>query len=76
MARHAEACEPLAAIYPAGAIAEIEARLQARDYSLQRLSLALEAAGLLTLVPLPAEKAACVVSINTAENLEFWQKRN
>jgi len=72
MARHTDACEPLAAIYPARAIREIEARLAARDHSLQRLALALEAAGCLKLIPLPAEKHSCVASLNTPENLARW----
>jgi|GEM_PF-442287 len=73
MARHDAACEPLAAIYPAEALAEIQAHLDRQDYSLQRLAAALEAAGRMTLVSLPSDRKSCVVSINTAANLEFWE---
>jgi molybdopterin-guanine dinucleotide biosynthesis protein A len=72
MAQHAEACEPLAAIYPQEALQEINTRLQLRDYSLQRLAQALVAQGRMSLIPLPAEKRPSTRSINTVEDLEFW----
>ena len=72
MAQHAEACEPLAAIYPREALQEINTRLQLRDYSLQRLAQALVAQGRMSLIPLPAEKLPSTRSINTPEDLEFW----
>lgn len=75
MAQHAEACEPLAAIYPAEALTEIKARLESRDYSLQRLAKALAAAGRLTLLPLPAEEVPRTRSINTAADLGSWKAR-
>ena len=76
MARHASAVEPLAAIYPAEALAEIAARLQRRDLSLQRLALALASAGRMTLLPLPASRAADAESINTPAQRKIWQERD
>jgi molybdopterin-guanine dinucleotide biosynthesis protein A len=72
MAQHAEACEPLAAIYPQEALPEINARLQLRDYSLQRLAQSLAAQGRMSLIPLPAEKLPGARSLNTPADLEFW----
>jgi molybdopterin-guanine dinucleotide biosynthesis protein A len=72
MAQHAGACEPLAAIYPAGALAEIKARLRAGDFSLQRLARALADGGLMKLVPLAAGDVARVSSINTPEQFGNW----
>ncbi len=72
MAQHAEACEPLAAIYPREAIGEINARLKQRDYSLQRLARALADAGQMKLIPLPPEKLSQTRGINTPADLEFW----
>jgi len=69
MARHSQACEPLAAIYPIEALAEVGARLERRELSLQRLALALAAAGRMTLVPISDAEAARTVSLNTAEQL-------
>ncbi|HWA11059.1 MAG TPA: molybdenum cofactor guanylyltransferase [Opitutaceae bacterium] len=65
MIRHAAACEPLAAIYPAEALAEIEARLRRQEYSLQSLALALAAQRRMHLVT--ATPAECVQarSVNT-----------
>jgi molybdenum cofactor guanylyltransferase len=74
MVRHARACEPLAAIYPAEAIVEITARLGRRDLSLQRLALALAAAGRMALLPLADSERICTVSVNTAVQLKIWQK--
>jgi molybdopterin-guanine dinucleotide biosynthesis protein A len=72
MAQHAEACEPLAAIYPREALPEINARLLLRDYSLQRLAQVLAAQSRMSLIPLPVEKVPRTRSINTAADLEFW----
>jgi len=74
MARHGEICEPLAAIYPTEALLEVTARLEMRDLSLQRLALALAAAGRMTLLPLSAAAAAQTVSVNTAEELKSAQE--
>lgn len=74
MVRHAQACEPLAAIYPAQAINEITARLQRRDLSLQRLALALAAAGRMALLPLSAAAAAQVSSVNTVVQLAHFAR--
>jgi len=72
MAQHAEACEPLAAIYPREALPEIDAQLKNRDYSLQRLARALVEAGLMTLISLPSAETPRTRSINTTADLEFW----
>ena len=74
MARQGGLCEPLAAIYPAEAIGEIETRLARHDHSLQPLARALAAQGLMTLVPLDARRARCVASINTADQWEEWKR--
>jgi molybdopterin-guanine dinucleotide biosynthesis protein A len=64
MARHDEACEPLAAIYPAEALREVVARLQRREHSLQGLALALAEQGRLALIPVPAGRRPSVRSLN------------
>jgi molybdenum cofactor guanylyltransferase len=76
MARHAEACEPLAAIYPAEALGEIETRRGSRDHALQRLARALATAGRMSLVPLPAVEAPRARSLNTAAQLECWRRKH
>ena len=73
MGSHGEICEPLAAIYPAEAFAEIAARLERRDLSLQRLAVALAAAGRMTLLPLSPAAAAQTASVNTTEELKVAQ---
>ena len=70
MGRHGDICEPLAAIYPAEALAEVTARLERRDLSLQRLAAALAAAGRMTIVPLSTAAAAQTGSVNTAAELK------
>jgi molybdopterin-guanine dinucleotide biosynthesis protein A len=65
MARHAEAVEPLAAIYPAQARTEIAGLLARRDLSVGRFALALAAAGRMAVVPLPAVGVRRVASLNT-----------
>jgi molybdopterin-guanine dinucleotide biosynthesis protein A len=65
MARHAAACEPLAAIYPAEALDEVALGLARGVHSLQRLADALANAGYLTLLPLPSAKMSQAASINT-----------
>jgi len=72
MARHAEACEPLAAIYPRGALPEVTARLQRKDLSLQRLASSLARTGRLRLVPLPTAMRGRVRSLNTPEQLRAF----
>jgi len=74
IARHPAALEPLAAIYPAEALAEIEARLWRHESSLQRLALALAAAGRLRIVPLPAAQAARVASLNAPAEWTDWAR--
>jgi molybdopterin-guanine dinucleotide biosynthesis protein A len=74
MARHAEGCEPLAAIYPAAALAEVEARIARGEHSLQRLAAALAHAGRMILVPLPAADAPRIASVNTAAQFAAWEE--
>jgi molybdopterin-guanine dinucleotide biosynthesis protein A len=64
MARHEEACEPLAAIYPIEALGEITSRLERRDRSLQRLALSLAAQNRLVLLPVPAIMRNRLLSLN------------
>jgi molybdopterin-guanine dinucleotide biosynthesis protein A len=64
MARHAAAPEPLAAIYPADALAEAAARLARRDLAAGSFALSLAAAGRMTVVPLPARGLSRVESLN------------
>lgn len=64
LARHAQALEPLAAIYPAQARAEAEGRLARRDLSVGRFALALAAAGRMAVMTLPAGSARRVLSLN------------
>jgi molybdopterin-guanine dinucleotide biosynthesis protein A len=64
VARHAQALEPLAAIYPAQARAEVAARLARRELSVRRLALGLAAAGHMAVAPLPAGSARLAASLN------------
>jgi molybdenum cofactor guanylyltransferase len=74
MAQHPEACEPLAAIYPAEALGEINRRLAMRDYSLQRLAFALAEEGRMNLVTPPVGEVWRVRSVNTGEHYEAWKE--
>jgi len=74
MVRHSRACEPLAAIYPVGAITEIASRLGRQDFSLQQLALALESEGRMTLVPISDAEAAKTVSVNTVGQLNDFSE--
>lgn len=73
MIRHSAACEPLAAIYPAEAIGEVQARLEKGEHSLQSLALALAAAGCLQLIPATPAECEQARSVNTPDD---WQNRN
>lgn len=64
IARHAQALEPLAAIYPQEALADVEDRLLRRELSVSRWAAALAAAGRMELVPLAEEAVARVASLN------------
>jgi molybdopterin-guanine dinucleotide biosynthesis protein A len=75
MARHDGICEPLAAIYPAEALDEIERRLAQGDYSLQRLAAGLAAAERMALLPLPHRFFGWSGSINTPADLERFRSR-
>jgi molybdenum cofactor guanylyltransferase len=75
MAQHPEACEPLAAIYPAEALGEIDRRMAMRDYSLQRLAFALAEEGRMTLVAPAVGESWRVRSVNTVEHYEAWRER-
>lgn len=65
IARHAQALEPLAAIYPAQARAEVAGRLARRDLSVRRLALGLAAAGRMAVATLPAGASPRSASLNT-----------
>jgi molybdopterin-guanine dinucleotide biosynthesis protein A len=69
VARHADAFEPLAAIYPAEALPEVAARLWRRDLSLQRLCRSLAEQGRMSVLPLAAAEAGRTASVNTAAAL-------
>lgn len=73
MARHAGACEPLAAIYPSEALAAVEAQIGAGRHSLQHLALLLAAEGRMTLLPLDGPGAARAESVNTRSQLRAWE---
>jgi molybdenum cofactor guanylyltransferase len=64
VARHEEALEPLAAIYPVEALSLAAARLASRELSVSALALELEGAGRMTVVPMPAGSASRVASLN------------
>ena len=75
MACHPEAYEPLAAIYPAEALAAVEGHLAGDDQSLQSLAWDLASAGRVSLHPLTKKKALRLTSINTPAHLDFWKTR-
>jgi molybdopterin-guanine dinucleotide biosynthesis protein A len=56
--------EPLAAIYPAEALAEVAARIARKELSVQALAWGLAASGRMSIVGLPAAYAARVASLN------------
>jgi molybdopterin-guanine dinucleotide biosynthesis protein A len=69
MARHPEAFEPLAAIYPPEALAEIELRLGRGEFSLQRLAMNLAATSRLRTMPAAWGARGRVRSVNTPRAL-------
>jgi molybdopterin-guanine dinucleotide biosynthesis protein A len=64
VAGHAQLLEPLAAIYPIGALPEVVARLGRGDLSVQGLARGLAAAGLMSVLSLPPAYADRVASLN------------
>jgi molybdopterin-guanine dinucleotide biosynthesis protein A len=64
VAGHASSLEPLAAIYPEQAFAEVEGRLRRGELSVRRLALDLAAAGRMTVVRVPVGYAARLESLN------------
>jgi molybdopterin-guanine dinucleotide biosynthesis protein A len=56
--------EPLAALYPASSLAEVEARLRRRELSVQSLARSLAASGLVSIVEAPAAYAGRLASLN------------
>jgi molybdenum cofactor guanylyltransferase len=56
--------EPLAAIYPAGAFPEVAARIARKELSVQGLARGLAAAGMMSILDLPAAYAGRVSSLN------------
>jgi molybdopterin-guanine dinucleotide biosynthesis protein A len=60
----ADALEPLAALYPAEALPEVEVRLQRRDLSVQALVRALASAGRMSVAEVPAGYAGRLGSLN------------
>ncbi len=73
MARHADVCEPLAAIYPAEALAAVEAQIGAKYHSLQHLALSLASVGRMTLLPLEGAEASRLGSVNTRSQFSAWE---
>ncbi len=64
VAGHAQLLEPLAAIYPAGALPEVVARLDRGELSVQGLAHGLAVAGLMSILALPPAYAGRVASLN------------
>jgi molybdopterin-guanine dinucleotide biosynthesis protein A len=64
MVRHAGRCEPLAAVYPADALIEVEAQLRAADHSLQQLARTLVKAGRIRLMELAESEASRLLNVN------------
>jgi molybdenum cofactor guanylyltransferase len=56
--------EPLAALYPAGALAEVASRLARRELSVQALAHALAAARMMAIVDVPSAYAGRLASLN------------
>ena len=73
MARHPEACEPLAAIYPAEALAAVENRIAGGDFSLQALARQLASAGRMRLISVAGEETARLQSLNTPARFTAWR---
>lgn len=73
MACHDNLCEPLAAIYPADAIAAVEAQIEAKDHSLQHLAMSLAAVRRITLLPLNDSGVSRAASLNTEPQLRAWE---
>jgi len=69
VAQHAEAYEPLAAIYPTSILAEVGARLDRGELALQPLIRSLAAAGKIAVVPLPPERLAAARSRNFPDSV-------
>jgi molybdopterin-guanine dinucleotide biosynthesis protein A len=73
MVRHAEACEPLAAIYPREALSEVTRRLGRGEGSLQALAAALLGMGQLVWVTAEPADLAAARSINTRADHSYWK---
>ncbi len=69
VARHAQGCEPLAAIYPPSALPVVNEAIAARDYSLQRVAHRLAGLGFIRLVDIRPQDAGRLRSLNTAGDL-------
>jgi len=65
VAHHAEAFEPLAAIYPVNLLAEVTARLDRSELALQSLVRAAADRGQIAVVPIPPERLLAVRSLNS-----------
>ena len=72
MARHVGGSEPLAALYPAGALAEVSARIATGDYSLRRMAEALVRQGRMVYAPLPGPLQGQVANLNTPDEFQAW----
>ncbi len=72
MARHGAGCEPLAALYPPGALAFAEAAIAKGNYSLQRLARDLADSGQMNFVSLDDTAKRRVQSVNTPEQKNGW----
>jgi molybdenum cofactor guanylyltransferase len=66
--------EPLAAIYPREALAEISRRLDRGELSAQDLVCALAREDQMTLVEVPAAEEARLRNLNTPEELAAWEQ--
>jgi molybdopterin-guanine dinucleotide biosynthesis protein A len=66
-----EQAEPLAAIYPAEALADFAKALATADSSLQPIVRALSKAGKVRLYEVPAEDAHLYRSVNAPQDMEF-----
>jgi molybdopterin-guanine dinucleotide biosynthesis protein A len=64
VASHGDELEPLAALYPATLLPEVEARLGRRELSVQSLARALAASGLVSIVEAPGAYAGRLASLN------------
>jgi molybdopterin-guanine dinucleotide biosynthesis protein A len=73
IARHADACEPLAAIYPRAAREDLERQIERGEYSLQAFARALAAGGKVRWMEVDGASLPSLRSMNTREQLAAWR---